>query len=324
MYEKLKVYVKWWKTWRSLPVREWVKGATLYREGKFSAAEQWYGRGLARFPHHPAAHTARLDYAYCLFKSGKLNDAEEQLRRTISQNPTSREAHLRLARLQSWCGCSLEAAWTVRRALQHVPADADLIATYLMAVVENGGPGYLVREASNMAAKLLTEPETHLRLETALIHLALFRGRKSDSLQRLREISSQPKAPFDAVVLLASQLLDQGNIANARHHMRRALSVAPNHPRVLSLLAMSYLKPGIFHNPHFAVQLATESCKSTQWRSPRDMHVLAEAYRANDDKMAALLIASRAKEVGSRLLGEYRDVKILDRLIESLSSGTQA
>jgi hypothetical protein len=54
------------------------------------------------------------------------------------------------------------------------------------------------------------------------------------------------------------------------------------------------------------------------------MHTLAEAYALSGDKMSALLIATKAKDTGGRLLGSYRDAKHLDKLIQRLSVGTQA
>jgi hypothetical protein len=54
------------------------------------------------------------------------------------------------------------------------------------------------------------------------------------------------------------------------------------------------------------------------------MHLLAEAYYHSGDKISALVVASKAKQAGTRLMGTYRDVRMLDELIESLSAGTQA
>ena len=47
---------------------------------------------------------------------------------------------------------------------------------------------------------------------------------------------------------------------------------------------------------------------------------LAETYYHLDDRISALIIAQKAKEEGSRLMGTYRDAAVLDRLIEHLSS----
>ncbi len=50
------------------------------------------------------------------------------------------------------------------------------------------------------------------------------------------------------------------------------------------------------------------------------MHVLAKAYTALEDKMAALILASKAQQAGSRLMGVYRDNEKLEELIRNLSS----
>jgi len=84
------------------------------------------------------------------------------------------------------------------------------------------------------------------------------------------------------------------------------------------------MKAGPFYNGEYAKQLAIGACQLTNWSSPREMHLLAEAYYHTGDKISALVVASKAKQAGTRLMGTYRDVRVLEQLIESLSSGTQA
>ena len=129
---------------------------------------------------------------------------------------------------------------------------------------------------------------------------------------------------LEDIMLFSEVLLEEDKVAYARQQLRRALVVAPEHPRLLSLFAQSYLKSGPFYNPEYAKQLATQACQSSGWESPREMHILADSYFHEGDKVFALLVASKAKQVGNKLLGAYRGVKTLDKLIEDLSAGTQA
>ena len=161
-------------------------------------------------------------------------------------------------------------------------------------------------------------------LQTAFARLAIRNGDNGKGEYELERIVALKGAPLEAFTSLGELLLGQGRVAEARQWLKRALTERPDNPLVQSLIARTYIKSGPFYNADFGVQLATLACKNSGWVSPREMHVLAEAYLHTGDKMSALLIASRAKEVGSRVLGSYRDVKILDRMIQDLSAGSQA
>ena len=319
-----KLMVRWWRAWHALPVWSWVRAAGAYRAGQFAVAERFYRRGLRTHASHPASSCARLDLSYCLFKLGRLEEAEQNLRLVTNQSPTSREGFLRLARLQLWSGQTLEAAWTIRRALRNIPADADLAATYLLAVLDSDGPAYLLTEASETANRIDREGQTHPRLKAPLARLRMMQGKYDAGRAELVAIANTDGAPFEALVLLADVQLHEGKLVDARKELRRALKVAPDYPRVLSMLAETYLTAGPFYNAQYAQQLALSASQLTNWASPREMHLLAESYYHIGDKMSALIIASKAKHVGLRLLGSYRDTKSLEQLIESLESSTLA
>lgn len=324
MFDTVRLIMKWWKAWRTLPVWSWVRAASLYRAGKFEHAERLYRFGLKRHSLHPAHFCARLDLAYCFFKLGKLDEAEHTLRYVTTHLPASREAFVRLARLQMWSGHSLEAAWTIRRALRSIDVDPELASLFLIAVLDNGGPSYLLDEAVEASKKVETEGHDFPRLQAARARLELERGSETVGREVLERVAASDEAPFEAIVMHAELLLADGKIAHSRRQLRRAMVAAPDYPRVLSLLAESYMKAGPFYNGEYAKQLATGACQLTNWSSPREMHLLAEAYYHTGDKISALVVASKAKRAGTRLMGTYRGVRVLDQLIESLSSGTQA
>lgn len=250
----------------------------------------------------------------------RLEEAEQQLRQVTVHAPTAREGHLRLARLQIWSGRPNEAAITVHRALQRIEPDAELAATFALAVFENDGPKYLLDAAEQVVEELADQASSVPRLALARAALAFRKGSKSEDRSSIEKLATDAPALFEAVLVHAELLLREGKVLQARRQLRRALVVAPDHPRLLSLLAESYLKAGTVYNADFARQLATDACVASGWRSPREMHILAEAYYHLSDRMGALLIASKAKDAGARLLGSYRDAKHLDALIESLSS----
>jgi uncharacterized protein HemY len=264
-----------------------------------------------------------MDLAYCLFRERQYPEAEKHLKHVTTFFPQSREAHMRLARLQLWTGRSLDAAWTLRRALRAVSADPELVALYMIAVLDNGGPSFLLKEVIDASLELGPEAEENPRLEAARARLMIERGNRARGKEILERIAASDTAPIEALVLHAEVLLAERKVANARRYLKRALSLAPEQPRVLSLMSETYLQSGPFYNPEYARQLASDACQRTNWLSPREMHILAESYYHLDDKMSALIVASKAKEEGSRLLGSYRDADVLEKLIQSLSTGTQ-
>jgi len=319
MFSIAKASFDWLKTWKSVPVLSWVKAADLYKAGNYEQAAKLYEKGLLKNPNHKAGSCARLDLAYCLFRLGKYELAKEHLQAVINRTPSLREAYVRLARLQVWSGQNMDAAWTLRRALREVGPDAEIIGEYLIAVLDNGGPGYLLREALASLKKLNREEKQHQKLEIAAAKLAIFRGELKEGRAKLGRLASGLEAPFEAVMAYAEALLEEGRVAHARQQLRRALMVAPQHPRVLSLFAFSYLRNGPFYNAEYAAQLALSACQNSGWQSPKELHILAQAYSAVGRSSEALLVAHRAKEAGSKLLGNYHDVRTIDVMIADLS-----
>ena len=323
MLKRLGLYRSWWATWGTFPISSWIKAAELYSEGKFDLAELYYKKGLKKHSYHPAHVGARLDLAYCQFRAKNYKEAEKGLRQVISYAPKMRDAYLRLAKLQSWAGQPLEAGWTIRKALKTLEPDGDLVGTLLLSILENGGPSYLLEEASALTEALPESESMNPKVQIARARLAVYRGDYDDGKRKLVEVVSKAHPPVEALVLLAEMLLQENKIAYARQQLRRALVLAPEFPRTHSLLAISYLKSGLFYNPEYARQLSVVACQNSGWLSPREMHVLAEAYYHSGDKEGALLVANKAKQVGTRLFGSYRQVRLLDKLIDSIS-GTQA
>jgi Flp pilus assembly protein TadD len=318
------LYKEWIQRWGSLPVHPWVKAAGLYRLGKYEDAASLYMAGLSSHPRHPARMNALLDLSHCLFRLNDFEQAERYLRQASVVSKHEREPYVRLARLQLWLGHSVEAAWTIRSALSVLPADPELVTLFVTAAVESGGLAPLMTEARQLLSDMHCEPEAAPRLEVARIRLNLVDGDLEEARDDLAALANKDRGPFEAVVAFAQVVLDEGKTTYARHHLHRALTVSPGHPKVLRLLALSYLQAGQHFEPEHAIQLATRACQATGWAGMHEMHTLARAYALSGDKVSALLVASKAKDAGRNLLGIYPEVLSLERLIHSLSSGTQA
>ena len=324
MLHSLETYRRWWCSWRTLPVTEWVRGAKFYRGGDYLQAAAQYREGIARLATHPARFSARIDLAFCLFKLGEFAECEENLRYVTLYQPNCREAFVRLARLQLWLGHPIEAAWTIHRALKNNAVDAELVALMVYSLAENAGPLDLLREALDFAKTLSAEDRRHPLLEAGFARLNIASRDFARAAKRLESLVQAAGAPIESLTLFAELLVRLRQPAEARRQLARALALNATHPRVLSLLAETYLCSGDDYNADYACQLATQACQSSGWLSPRELHVLAESYYHCRDKMAALIMASKAKEVGARLMGAYPRVRKLDRLIEALSSQSLA
>lgn len=319
MFQTLSMYKKWWFTWKTLPVFDWVRAAACYKDGRYEDAQNFYERGLKRHPRHPARFCARLDLAFCKFKLRDFIDSERHLRQVMTELPRCKEAYLRLARLYVWTGDYLEAAWVLRHLMHHEKNDPNIAADFCMYVIENGGPAYLLQEALELFSKAQSlHPDCH-KLEVVRACLALSDGDKDEGLERLKRLVDLPGAPLEGYIYLGQAFLCQGQIALARKYLRQALRVSPEQPRILLLFAQTYLYPGAFFNPEYAIQLATTAAQNTNWRCPRALHALAEAYNSQEDKMTALIMANKAKDVGEKRLGRYPESSVLDKLIESLA-----
>lgn len=320
----LQVYVQWWRTWKTLPVFSWITAARFYRSGQYSQAEQFYRKGLERYSDHPARISAQLDLAYCLFKQKKIVEAEQLLRSIVSAHPEQREGYVRLARIQYWLGKSADAALTLRRGMQYFDADPELSALLMFALIDYGASGYLISEAVTQAKRAIDNHPGHKLLKVAQARCLFHVGEQARGKELLVGLALEDPALFEAVVAYAEILIEEERIDEAQIHLRRALQVSPHHPRVLSMMAHTYLLDSPAFNPDFGQQLAVSACQSSAWASPRDMHVLAEAYSQSGDKMAALVTASRARDIGVQNDREFARGATLERLIESLRADIQA
>jgi len=304
-------------------VPSWIRAAEHYQRGDFQSAENLYKQGLISNPNSPAKLNALLDLAHCLFRQRKFEEAENYLRQATVVAPNEREGYIRLARLQLWLGHATEAVWTMRVCIQRVSADPELAALFVTAVVESGGNAATINEARELLSGLHCD-HGFPRLEVARARLALLEEDGLASRDNLSKLASLDRGPFEAVVAFAEVLLKEGKVAYARHHLHRSLIVAPEHPKVLRLLAQSYLTSGIFFEPEYGVQIALKACQATAWRGVHELLTLAQAYIAAGDNAAALLAATRAKNIAARLIGSYPEVARIEQMLQSGASGSQA
>lgn len=323
LLDSLRLYQKWWGTWHTLPVRSWVRGAALYRAGNFAGAIPFYERGLLRYPNHPAALCAQLDLAYCLMRTGAPLAAREILSLAFAHAPGHRDACLRLAHVHMLLGSPRKAALLLRDILRMRLPDGEVVGSMLLALIQAEDRSELMDEALCRVDALPYGEDLHVKVRLARALIALDSG-DDRARATLQELAHEENGSREAVLAWAEQLLRELRVGEARHELGRVLAVAPEHPRILSSLARCYLFSGQNYEPQYAIQLATAACRYSGWESASEMHVLAEAYYHAGDNISALLMASKAREAGSRELVEYSRVSHLDQMIQELSRGTHA
>ncbi len=324
MKTTLKTLKDWWNAWGTFPIIPWVKAANLYKDKRYSQAISLYQKGLEKHSSHKAATCAKFDLAYCYFKTKNYEKSENILRQVIKDNPSESESYIRLAKLLNWIGNPVEASWVLRRAIDTIGVESELVIHYCYSVIEAGLDTRLFKDAIEFLLQVQKGAKKDFRIDIIKAAFALARGERNKGRIVLSALVNRDKVSFEAHLYFSEILLQEKRVPHALRHLRRALSIRPNHPRILSLLAEAYLLKGDFYNPQYAVQLSTLAAQETNWLSPACMHVLAESYRHSGDKMSALVMASKAKDTNIDRIGSYRKVEHLEELIDTLSSSTLA
>ncbi len=116
-------------------------------------------------------------------------------------------------------------------------------------------------------------------------------------------------------IVAGQKLLEMKEPLRARRILNRALAVEPRAPKILSLLARTYLVSGEGYSPTFAVQLATKACQHAGWRSAKAHAALAECFYHSGDKLAALTVVQGSKSK----LADPQIQLLLESLTEQLA-----
>lgn len=308
----------WLYAWRTVPVWNWIRASSLYKNGQFETAAAYYMKGMNR--NHPAKIHALADAGFCYFKLNDLKKAEECLRKVIELDPAHASASMLLAKVLHRCGRACEAAQILRESFLHEEPDIERLGFFLYTVIEYDGPSYFIDEALKRSSN-----ETRIGIDSSdLMQLAiaalLIKSKKFHRASLILDNAiSKHSCAVEAFILKAELLMHRYEIEEAIHILQEGFAVDPNHPRALSLMAELYLKAGDTFNAEYAGQLALKACQNSAWRSVRELHVLAECYYHAGARAEALMLANSARELETRTYGSYKNTVHLERLIESLS-----
>lgn len=320
---KFYLYYEWWKNWGSFPVKPWVAAARHYRRKEYTKAIEYYKKGIRTHGKHPAASVARMDLAFCLTKVAEFSDAEFHLRQVVYNKRYSKKAYLKLLSLYMHIGNYLEAAWCAKRALDEFP-DCPLVQSFfIFSVVENGGPASLLVKIEELKNSFVNDSFALALRHTAQAVYELSTGEKEKASKIFAHVLLQDNVPYQAYMYYGNMLLRENEVMLARYYLRKALRKAPSNPKIVRLFAETYLKPGPLYKPEFAKQLATTAAQRTNWKNPWCLHILAEAYHLSGNNMAALITATKAKNISKTFYEFYPRQQMLGELIETLENYQQ-
>ena len=287
----------WMRMWKSLPVLSWIRAASSFVEGDFNAASKFYQNGLERHPRHPARHCARLDYSYCMFRQGKLLEATRELEALLADGAVLKNAYLLLARLQHTQGASLAALSTICEYLDHSPEDVQALVAYVhisgQSRIRLPKLQQVRNELASTKSKFLIDDHRQLLIDAALAHYELRFGERAVGERLLARVLATGQAPTEAILLRGEAFLEIGRIEQARQQLERAFRMSPQNPIAPRLLAETYLVPGDFSEPTWAVQLSEVSCRLSAWKNARSLEVLSRAYEACGEDVGAELVDAR-------------------------------
>lgn len=296
--------LKWSWTWKSVPVGSWVKGGRCFKDKNYRLAVLHYKKGLERYPNHKASEAARIDLAYCHYRLNEINEALAVLSYCIKQRSRNRDIYTLASRLYMCLGHPNEASKCLDSYLQIKPDD--VLALSALMHVQLSSVKCSLSEIQATKAMLLRGKARLKRfdynlsfVETALAHYEICYGDDEKAQRIMSRVLATGSAPFEAVLLHAEILLDKGLCVQARGNLGRAISVLPEDPRPLVLLARSYLIKGVDYNPNWALDIAHAACRLSLWENALCLSVYSLALLENNEESKAEIFIERLKNTSS-------------------------
>ncbi len=296
----------WVKHWKSFPVFTWLKAADYFLNKNFKLAAQYYRIGLNKHRNHPAKNCARMDYSYCLYRSGDLKESLKELKQMCLEEQEQKDCYLLAAKIYSYLGRTDLAITMLNSGLRCFPDDILVLTKYLHLSLETNLEQMIIDHLKEKLLKiksLLNLDDNRIEIiDTALAHYSLQIEKNEDGEKLLARILASGKAPFEAVLLKGKRLLELGRIIPAREQLTRAMKISPRDPYPVLYLAESYLEYENFEDPEYALQLAKLACELSLWENVECMKTYIAALEKNYDHSTAELFEARCK----KLISSYK------------------
>jgi len=295
--------------WGTLPVISWLRAADLFIQKDFKRAAHYYRTGLSRQSKHPARHCARMDLAYCLYRTGEIKDALHELGIVTESSVALRDAYVLKAKIEDILGKAELSLQTLRDGLTLFPQDLRILVSFLHISLFNRIEHARLSEARGLLLQqkreLFLDDNRQVLLDAALAHFEIRMGDAESGDRMLARVLATGIAPVEAIILRGMRLLEQRRMIQAREQLGRAMRLAPRSSRPVRILAESYLQPGDFCELDWAEQMATAACKLSAWQNRECVEVLAKVMDTKGDTSTAELLAERSQDITRQLRVEF-------------------
>lgn len=272
-------------------------GNALFRQHRIDDAIRAFSEAVRLGPGHSQAHN-NLASAYILKE--RLDEALFHLQEATRLDPDNFEAHVNLASVLSQRNQRRRAMEEYLVALRLQPADAEAHNNLGGLLATEGKTDEALAHFAEAVRLKPDSPEAQANLgnalflkgclEQALRHCAeavRLQPRQAAFQNGLGEVLAKSGRTTEAAAhyslahcLVAAELSQEGNTAEAITHWREALQLSPDSPEILNNLAwlLATHPDAAFRNGAEAVQLAERACSISGSKSPSFLDTLAAAY----------------------------------------------
>lgn len=303
--------LEWWRTWHSLPVVSWIRGAQLFLAHDFKSAAVFYKRGLDLNRSHPARDCALVDLAYCHYREQRLEVALRILSLVREGSVALRDAFVLKAKIHDILGRTDKARRVLCEGLEQFPDDIKILLSYFHFALFNQETDARLESLKErlVSAKqdILLDDERRVAIDSALAHYEICLGNELRGERLLLKALSSGRAPFEAVILYGERLLDQSRVLQAREQLNRALRLSPRNPRPLRMLAESYFFFDDFKELDFAEQLAVQANRLADWKNFQNLELLQSILQEKGDNLGAELYREMAYRLKERYIHSLKN-----------------
>ena len=203
-----------------------------------------YGGGItlyrATLQRNPDCWMARNNLGQLLYRSGRVEEAGEQLEEALRLKPDYAEAHSNLGNLLSEIGRLPEAIEHYEKAIEINPNYAEAYNNLGNALTNSGRGGEAIERFERALTRRPDYPSAHNNLAAALAQL----GRVQEALDHYGEAIRLKQNYTETHNNLGGLLSETGHLEEAIAHHRRALSIKPDYAEAHSDLGNALTKQG--------------------------------------------------------------------------------
>ena len=188
----------------------------------------------------PGTSRATLAYGQALADGGAWEDAEAQFQRTLALHPGDAESYLAYAEFLISRGMLSEADSQLQAALRRDRSNVDIYLRLGEVATQRGLPD----EAEAWQAAANVQVVDNQALETALLDRQMETGQFAAALAQADQLRLRYPASIELLRHSAQLYTRLGDHAKAEQLLQRALTLAPDNPRLVAAMAEAWRAAG--------------------------------------------------------------------------------